>query len=87
MGNNCNFMLITDQFSKMMAFLLIFHMATENGEAARLNPWDTIIRQSTDKVDQQGTRWAVLVAGSNGYGNYRHQVIQKRKKQRLNCQN
>lgn len=21
-----------------------------------------------------GTRWAVLVAGSNGYGNYRHQV-------------
>ena len=21
-----------------------------------------------------GTRWAVLVAGSSGYGNYRHQV-------------
>lgn len=22
-----------------------------------------------------GTRWAVLIAGSNGYWNYRHQVI------------
>lgn len=22
----------------------------------------------------QGTKWAVLVAGSNGYDNYRHQV-------------
>lgn len=24
--------------------------------------------------DEVGTRWAVLVAGSSGYGNYRHQV-------------
>lgn len=24
--------------------------------------------------DAVGTRWAVLVAGSSGYGNYRHQV-------------
>ena len=26
--------------------------------------------------DAVGTRWAVLIAGSNGYGNYRHQVYQ-----------
>ena len=25
--------------------------------------------------DSVGTRWAVLLAGSNGYWNYRHQVI------------
>lgn len=25
--------------------------------------------------DYAGTRWAVLIAGSNGYWNYRHQVI------------
>lgn len=23
-----------------------------------------------------GTRWAVLVAGSSGFGNYRHQVFE-----------
>jgi legumain len=25
--------------------------------------------------DSTGTRWAILLAGSNGYWNYRHQVI------------
>ena len=25
--------------------------------------------------ESAGTRWAVLIAGSNGYWNYRHQVI------------
>jgi legumain len=27
-----------------------------------------------EEKDGVGTRWAVLVAGSSGYGNYRHQV-------------
>ncbi|XP_071696358.1 legumain-like [Rutidosis leptorrhynchoides] len=41
--------------------------------------WDPLIRSPVDleqEVDDQlsnGTRWAVLVAGSNGFGNYRHQ--------------
>lgn len=26
-------------------------------------------------ADESGTRWAILLAGSNGYWNYRHQVI------------
>lgn len=30
--------------------------------------------------DSVGTRWAVLLAGSSGYWNYRHQVIQIRPK-------
>lgn len=35
-------------------------------------------RESVDgaSTDQPGKRWAILVAGSNGYENYRHQVIQ-----------
>lgn len=41
-----------------------------------------VIRMPTEReepddnaVDREGgTRWAVLVAGSNGFGNYRHQV-------------
>lgn len=56
----------------------------ENGE------WDPVIRMPGEEPagshshggegfegeedDAVGTRWAVLVAGSSGYGNYRHQV-------------
>jgi legumain len=46
--------------------------------------WEPLIRMPTEKgvyaaaaaaaEDEVGTRWAVLVAGSSGYGNYRHQV-------------
>lgn len=34
------------------------------------------MEQSANEADKQveGTTWAVLVAGSNGYENYRHQV-------------
>jgi legumain len=30
--------------------------------------------QSEQNEDVVGTRWAVLIAGSKGFGNYRHQV-------------
>lgn len=30
-----------------------------------------------DDDDAAGTRWAILIAGSNGYWNYRHQVNPK----------
>ncbi|KAL7611106.1 hypothetical protein Lser_V15G09720 [Lactuca serriola] len=45
--------------------------------------WDPLIRSPVDLEEDlesdgqttgNGTRWAVLVAGSNGYGNYRHQA-------------
>ncbi|MQL80215.1 hypothetical protein Taro_012674, partial [Colocasia esculenta] len=36
---------------------------------------DPLLRMPTDVADELvGTRWAVLIAGSNGYGNYRHQA-------------
>ncbi|KAH1133631.1 hypothetical protein GYH30_012162 [Glycine max] len=54
-----------------------------HGAAARLNrkEWDSVIKLPTEPVDadsdEVGTRWAVLMASSNGYGNYRHQLLIK----------
>lgn len=52
--------------------------------------WDPIIRLPSnrlvtdpgeggrqDEEEETGTKWALLVAGSSGYGNYRHQVIKR----------
>lgn len=50
-----------------LALLLVLVVTVAH---ARLEP--TIRLPSDD--DTVGTRWAVLVAGSNGYQNYRHQV-------------
>lgn len=87
MGKYNNFKL-SGKLAKWVMFielLMIFQIGLEKGsEAVRLNlnPWDSVIRLPTDSdkdddvVDsKQGTRWAVLVAGSHGYGNYRHQVL------------
>ncbi|RZS00209.1 hypothetical protein BHM03_00029871, partial [Ensete ventricosum] len=50
-------------------------------------PWDPIIRLPSNRLapepgeggrlddeEETGTKWALLVAGSSGYGNYRHQA-------------
>ncbi|KAK9064165.1 hypothetical protein SSX86_015545 [Deinandra increscens subsp. villosa] len=42
---------------------------------ARLTTDEEFIRLPSEKSDSVGTRWAVLFTGSNGYWNYRHQVI------------
>ncbi|XP_076949019.1 vacuolar-processing enzyme-like [Bidens hawaiensis] len=39
---------------------------------ARLSVND-FLRLPSERLDSDGTRWAVLLAGSNGYWNYRHQ--------------
>ncbi|KAJ7944780.1 Vacuolar-processing enzyme [Quillaja saponaria] len=60
--------------------LIVFSQFIDCNRAARLDWWDSAIRLPSEKdepvyVDQEiGTRWAVLVAGSSGYGNYRHQA-------------
>ncbi|TYH59362.1 hypothetical protein ES332_D08G217300v1 [Gossypium tomentosum] len=67
--------------SLFFLILLLFEANHIEG-AGRLNEWKSGIRLPTDKdkepeeLDEQqvGTRWAVLVAGSSGYGNYRHQA-------------
>ncbi|KAL9668182.1 hypothetical protein QQ045_002557 [Rhodiola kirilowii] len=58
--------------------LLLLSLCFLQSPALRFEPR---IRMPTDPVessqtddDSTGTRWAVLVAGSSGYGNYRHQA-------------
>lgn len=46
--------------------------------AGSVNRFESMLRSPVELDDEEemrnGTNWAVLVAGSNGYGNYRHQV-------------
>ncbi|MCO5586576.1 hypothetical protein L7F22_040517 [Adiantum nelumboides] len=43
--------------------------------AARPVSSDPYIRMPTDRsTDEESTKWAILLAGSSGYGNYRHQA-------------
>ncbi|XP_077235465.1 beta vacuolar processing enzyme [Tasmannia lanceolata] len=67
-----------NRFIFLIFFSLLLSKPTISGRAGtRLNPWDSVIRMPTEsgeEGDEIGTRWAVLVAGSKGYGNYRHQA-------------
>ncbi|GMI76364.1 vacuolar processing enzyme (VPE, legumain) isoform beta, asparaginyl endopeptidase 2 [Hibiscus trionum] len=66
----------------LLFLVLLFFEAIHVGRAGRSNEWEPRIRLPSEKDDepeeldeqQLGTRWAVLVAGSSGYGNYRHQA-------------
>ncbi|KAJ4955800.1 hypothetical protein NE237_012583 [Protea cynaroides] len=65
---------------KLLLFLLLLVSTIVGRGAARSERWESIIQLPKEKealaVDDEknGTRWAVLVAGSSGYGNYRHQA-------------
>ncbi|XP_068318431.1 legumain [Pyrus communis] len=70
----------TVSWISLFLFVLVIQ-AIGGGRAARLERWDSGIRLPSEKDKPEdvhhkepGTRWAVLVAGSNGYGNYRHQA-------------
>ncbi|KAE8717225.1 Vacuolar-processing enzyme [Hibiscus syriacus] len=63
----------------LFLLVLLLFEAIHMGGAGRLNQWQPGIRlpwEKDDEVDEHRlvTRWAVLVAGSSGYGNYRHQA-------------
>ncbi|KAJ0778826.1 putative legumain protein [Helianthus annuus] len=63
-----------------LLLVLMMVMALPNGAAAARKGsdyWDPFIRSPVDLEDDElgnGTRWALLVAGSKGYQSYRHQV-------------
>ena len=76
-------------FVKVMVILVMLQMKSvvREGEGRRFKGWDDDEEESSNvrlKIPSkataeeaeadQGTRWAVLVAGSSGYENYRHQV-------------
>ncbi|XP_075505765.1 legumain-like [Primulina tabacum] len=56
--------------SILVLMILVVALPFEVRGRRRQHPWDPIIRSPVEGV----TRWAVLVAGSSGYGNYRHQA-------------
>lgn len=63
-----------------LLLVFVFIQVVWSCEASR---WDSNIRMTTEKeadagLDVGGTRWALLVAGSQGLGNYRHQVYYMR---------
>ncbi|KAG8659406.1 vacuolar-processing enzyme [Manihot esculenta] len=69
-------------FFNYAVFLVVtlYFLCLQGGLASRFNQFEPGILMPTEEVepgiddDQLGTRWAVLVAGSMGYGNYRHQA-------------
>lgn len=60
------------------ALLLLLLLLVRAESRGRFEPKILMPTEKTKPADQDedsiGTRWAVLVAGSSGYGNYRHQV-------------
>lgn len=42
--------------------------------SGRSPSWDGMIQMPTEETKEEGTRWAILIAGSAGYWNYRHQA-------------
>jgi legumain len=67
-----------------LATLLALLFAASTAAARKQGAgWDGKIKMSTSEEQEapadsaSGVRWAVLLAGSSGYGNYRHQVCSK----------
>jgi legumain len=68
--------------SAILVLAMLSFLHVQSVQAARLNPVEPRILMPTGKDEPEvdddgeeiGSRWAVLVAGSSGYGNYRHQV-------------
>ncbi|XP_073157327.1 legumain [Henckelia pumila] len=63
--------------SILVLMILVVALPFQVRGRSRQDPyWDPIIRSPVEggATLEEVTRWAVLVAGSNGYGNYRHQA-------------
>uniref|UniRef100_A0A0D9XPY1 Legumain prodomain domain-containing protein n=1 Tax=Leersia perrieri TaxID=77586 RepID=A0A0D9XPY1_9ORYZ len=52
-----------------LGFLLLMLLQPQVMGFANSGPWQEFLRLPSD-----GTKWALLIAGSNGYDNYRHQA-------------
>ncbi|CAH2048070.1 unnamed protein product [Thlaspi arvense] len=64
-------------FRSALLLLLLLLVHTESRgrfEPKILMPSENAKQAAEQEEDTIGTRWAVLVAGSSGYGNYRHQA-------------
>lgn len=61
--------------ASLVLLLVVILLPFEATESRRSGRWDPLIRSPVEDVEEenQGTTWAVLVAGSKGFENYRHQ--------------
>ncbi|GJZ80555.1 peptidase C13, legumain [Tanacetum coccineum] len=60
-------------YNIIFLFLLLMIIVPRVSVEARVATVDDFLRLPSEK-ESTGTRWAVLLAGSNGYWNYRHQA-------------
>ncbi|KAL5551103.1 hypothetical protein UlMin_001279 [Ulmus minor] len=72
---------MANKHSNSVWVLVAILLLLGNVKAGKFDLWESAIRMPIEKdepgdveKEEAGTRWAVLVAGSNGYGNYRHQA-------------
>lgn len=65
------------QLGLLCYFLLLLLDSSKVADGARRS-WDSVLKMPTDHIDDDsdtiGTQWAILLAGSSGYWNYRHQA-------------
>ncbi|KAM7525615.1 hypothetical protein LguiA_015517 [Lonicera macranthoides] len=62
-------------FRLITLLLVLLLTSLRGGVAGSLRRWDPLIRTPVEEEEEENvTKWAVLVAGSKGYGNYRHQA-------------
>ncbi|KAG0554538.1 hypothetical protein KC19_12G098600 [Ceratodon purpureus] len=64
------------EFVQGLLRVLLLSLYVVNSLSRLHSPWDGKIAMKTEDEDktEMGTRWAVLIAGSSDYGNYRHQA-------------
>ncbi|XP_010259032.1 PREDICTED: vacuolar-processing enzyme-like [Nelumbo nucifera] len=79
-NSSANNRFVLNVSSVAVLLLLMLFEGIGGGGAVRLERWDSGIKMSTQREEGEedgegvGTTWAVLVAGSSGFGNYRHQA-------------
>ncbi|XP_056176233.1 vacuolar-processing enzyme-like [Syzygium oleosum] len=66
-------MTMTSSYGSLVPFLLLTALVMAAVSESRRS-FQEIVSQSGGDAATDGTQWAVLVAGSNGYYNYRHQA-------------
>ncbi|KAL3721241.1 hypothetical protein ACJRO7_005968 [Eucalyptus globulus] len=67
-------MMTTSLYGSLVPFFLLTALMMAPVSESRKSFREIVSISGGDRVESEGTQWAVLVAGSNGYENYRHQA-------------
>ncbi|KAF8007650.1 hypothetical protein BT93_K1598 [Corymbia citriodora subsp. variegata] len=67
-------MMMPSFYASLVPFLLLTALTVADVSESRRSFREIVSKSGGDYGDRKGTRWAVLVAGSNSYENYRHQA-------------